>query len=775
MADQPWWEKLGGMVGSALKSPTTYQNLLGLAVGGLGGREAALDYMAPIEAQRQHKALQQLAINMGVIQPGQALPGWVNQPQDLLALKATRKPIKGIGVWEEPPLFGPVGEMGHVVPGTEPPKPEPKTMTQLEWYVSQHPEDAGARAALEQLVKDETRVRSAAAQAGAEAAYPKEAGKQRAIRESNELIGAGLEAKAAELDALGQHEEANRVRTSAAYFGGGTAKAVTQPLTAADFGAREAAKLDAQQQAFIKAGTQLGDMIDVLNTTNPGAAARLRPYAALAQSGFKPFDVKGTPEEIAAQTTAKGTALQDLAKQIAPGLRQEEAALRAQGKTELADRLGYLAGQYEAGVQKPTYGPKTAEEIGAAAGATAAAVQPFKLELQQAKDSAQITLEKLRGSIKSELANTLLDKRTAAQMGLKDLEFVHAKELKGLDQAGRERLFAKQSDLRIALKKMDETAAIAQQTQRAADRLAAQHDAQAAAKIMAEYKGELDKAARAERRAARKEELTITGRQKEHLAKRAEQAAMRTRRTAREALAGKDMQTSLEGLRKQGLSFRDPVSGAQIRSEGKVKTGADAIASGGVAFNKQDDTLFTNRETTAEMSQQMLGILPNLTQRDLETMRKRVQPNAKQPFIIAAGGQVIQQWEFEVQANDSPPLKQYLALMKKIQVEKIRELFPTGRLPVYDQQLFMGKDISPRDTLEVQYSQLKSLRETALQQMKKMLSPTTVSPFGDQGQGTAIPGEVLQPGEIWVIRKSDHRTGTMQESDFDPTQFDRMQ
>lgn len=103
MADdnQPWWEKLGGMVGSALKSPTTYQNLVGLAVGGLGGREAALDYMAPIEAQRQHKALQQLAINMGVIQPGQNLPPGLDDPKEFRKLIEPKRKYDKTGYWEE--------------------------------------------------------------------------------------------------------------------------------------------------------------------------------------------------------------------------------------------------------------------------------------------------------------------------------------------------------------------------------------------------------------------------------------------------------------------------------------------------------------------------------------------------------------------------------------------------------------------------------------------------------------------------------------------------
>lgn len=99
--DQPWWEKLGGMVGSALKSPTTYQNLLGLAVGGLGGREAALDYMAPIEAQRQHKALQQLAINMGVIQPGQNLPPGLDDPKEFRKFIEPKRKYDKTGYWEE--------------------------------------------------------------------------------------------------------------------------------------------------------------------------------------------------------------------------------------------------------------------------------------------------------------------------------------------------------------------------------------------------------------------------------------------------------------------------------------------------------------------------------------------------------------------------------------------------------------------------------------------------------------------------------------------------
>lgn len=204
----------------------------------------------------------------------------------------------------------------------------------------------------------------------------------------------------------------------------------------------------------------------------------------------------------------------------------------------------------------------------------------------------------------------------------------------------------------------------------------------------------------------------------------------------------KDLAGSLEGLRGKGLTFRDPITGAQIRSEGKVKTGADAVAQGAIAFNKQDETLFTNREGTADMARQMMTLLPKLTQRDLDTMKKRVK---EQPYWSAALGQYVQQLEVDVQSNDSPVLKQYLALMKKIQVEKIRELFPTGRLPVYDQQLFMGKDISPRDTLEVQRSQLETLRSTAIQQMKKMLAPTTTSAFTTPGgEAEAMP----QPGEV---------------------------
>lgn len=150
-------------------------------------------------------------------------------------------------------------------------------------------------------------------------------------------------------------------------------------------------------------------------------------------------------------------------------LLQQASALRATDP-QRADQLEFEARQLMSGLRLPQagIGRDTAADKGAAAGAVAAAVEPYKQAAEQRREATAKALEAIRQTGRE----SLQDLRNQAQRGLEELRQGGREKLEGMREADRAAIASKERIAREKLERMKERAARAMQTHKAQDQIA---------------------------------------------------------------------------------------------------------------------------------------------------------------------------------------------------------------------------------------------------------------------------------------------------------------